>query len=123
MKQYNMGKVIDITGQRFGRLVALEMVGRNSAMNVLWRCKCDCGNETTVSGSSLRKGVTKSCGCYKSESVIANNIRRSTGKCVNYEVPPDIAMNTPIDKDAFYDWWMFGEKEISNEKWFKALVV
>lgn len=55
---------IDIVGQRFGRLVVLEDTGRRATDgNVLWSCRCDCGVCSTVDGSSLRKGNTRSCGC------------------------------------------------------------
>ena len=53
----------DITGKRFGILTALHPTSsRNSAEQIMWRCKCDCGRELDVSGSSLRTGHTKSCG-------------------------------------------------------------
>jgi hypothetical protein len=50
------------------RLVALEHVGKNKHNSALWRCLCDCGNETTVPASNLQGGVTKSCGCLNVES-------------------------------------------------------
>ena len=55
---------LDLTNQRFGRLIALKDVGRDKKKSVLWLCTCDCGNETTVNADSLRSGNTKSCGCY-----------------------------------------------------------
>lgn len=55
---------LDLTGQRFGRLLALEDVGRDKKQSVLWMCTCDCGNKITVNADSLRSGNTKSCGCY-----------------------------------------------------------
>lgn len=59
---------IDITGERFGRLTALERAGRNPKNgNVLWRCKCDCGNSVIVDGSLLRRKITRSCGCLRRE--------------------------------------------------------
>ena len=57
----------DLTGQKFGRLTAIEFRGTNKSGNALWLCKCDCGNETVVRGGSLKNGHTKSCGCLKSE--------------------------------------------------------
>lgn len=57
-----MGNYTDITGQRFGRLVALEYVGHS-----MWRCKCDCGTEKNVEYYALHKGYTLSCGCYHRE--------------------------------------------------------
>lgn len=54
---------IDITGQKFGRLTAIEHAGRNKNRNTLWLCKCECGNECKVEAYRLRNGHTKSCGC------------------------------------------------------------
>ena len=63
-----MSKLIDITGQRFGRLVVVKKVpAKNGSTNARWLCKCDCGNETTVLGIVLRKGESQSCGCYRSD--------------------------------------------------------
>ena len=43
-----MTKPLDITGQRFGRLTAIERVGHNNNGHSLWKCLCDCGNEKVV---------------------------------------------------------------------------
>ncbi len=57
------GKGKDITNQRFGKLTALYPTDkRTKEGNVVWHCICDCGNETDVGSSSLRKGNTQSCG-------------------------------------------------------------
>jgi len=53
----------DISGQRFGKLVAVERTGEKRHGCNLWRCKCDCGRETTVVTSALISGNTRSCGC------------------------------------------------------------
>lgn len=63
-----MGKVIDITGQRFGKLVAVEMAGVSNDNRTMWKCVCDCGNTTRSSGKDLRSGKTKSCGCARRET-------------------------------------------------------
>lgn len=63
-------KIRDLTGQRFGRLVALEQVQiRDSAgtSRSAWICLCDCGESGPVYAGSLTTGVTKSCGCYRRE--------------------------------------------------------
>lgn len=54
---------IDITGLRFGRLAVIADVGRTPENTVIWLCRCDCGNETTVRSSHLKSGHTISCGC------------------------------------------------------------
>lgn len=56
----------DLTGKRFGMLIAIERVGTRNTFS-LWRCKCDCGNETDVKSASLINGHTKSCGCFNSQ--------------------------------------------------------
>ena len=60
-----MGKKIDLTGHRFGKLVVICECGRSKNGKVLWKCRCDCGNECIVNGEYLRNGDTKSCGCLK----------------------------------------------------------
>lgn len=59
----------DITGQRFGRLIALGPVGRTSHSEIMWLCQCDCGQTTIVRAASLRK--TQSCGCLTREVAVA----------------------------------------------------
>jgi hypothetical protein len=62
-------KLVDRTGQRFGRLVVLEQAGRTASKKVLWKCKCDCGNETQTDSGSLVTGNTESCGCILKEAI------------------------------------------------------
>lgn len=62
-----MGKKLDLTGQKFDRLVVLKENGRTIWKTVLWECKCACGNITTVMSRNLISGSTRSCGCYKRE--------------------------------------------------------
>lgn len=54
---------IDLVGQRFGKLVALNSTNKRSGRSMIWTCKCDCGDYTEVSASNLSNGHTKSCGC------------------------------------------------------------
>jgi len=63
-----MSKLIDLTGERFGRLTVIEKApSQPRKTNAFWRCRCDCGNEVTVLGIVLRKGESKSCGCFRSD--------------------------------------------------------
>lgn len=58
------GKPIDITGQRFGLLVAIRPIDeRSSNGSVIWECQCDCGNITHVPLGQLTRKHTLSCGC------------------------------------------------------------
>lgn len=59
-----MRKTKDLTGQRFGKLVAERWLGIEKHKSV-WRCRCDCGSMTKVTAGALASGNTKSCGCMK----------------------------------------------------------
>lgn len=62
-----MPKFVDLTGNRYGKLVALERA-KNRGKHTMWKCKCDCGNYTITGANELKQGTTKSCGCLKFES-------------------------------------------------------
>lgn len=55
----------NITGQRFNKLVALSLAGRDAHGNATWLCQCDCGNTKIIVGMNLRKKMTTSCGCVQ----------------------------------------------------------
>jgi hypothetical protein len=61
-----MGAVKNIAGEQFGRLLVLRRDGSRYGQ-AAWACRCACGNEFSVSGSSLRTGATRSCGCLNNE--------------------------------------------------------
>ena len=61
-----MGKFIDLTGQKFGRLTVLERDTTRKG-GVYWFCRCECGNVKCVRSNHLRSGYVKSCGCYQKE--------------------------------------------------------
>ena len=72
-----MGKLIDLTGQKFGRLTVTNRSNRPNPKVVYWDCVCECGNKTTVVSADLRSGHIKSCGCYNRDLVTARNIERT----------------------------------------------
>lgn len=61
--------LIDLTGKRFGRLAVLNRATNDHGRPARWNCLCDCGNKTTVVGTHLRRGESKSCGCLQKELV------------------------------------------------------
>ena len=69
--------VRDMTGQHFGRWTVLSRAGSNKFRAALWNCKCACGNTGVVSGATLRRGDSLSCGCLKMEHLIID--RNLTG--------------------------------------------
>src|SRR5579863_3527173 len=60
-----MGYPVDISGRRFGRLIALHPVDRNKSGNWRWLCLCDCGNRRTAATVHLRTKAITSCGCTR----------------------------------------------------------
>ena len=64
---------IDITGQRFGRLMAISPAYSKPEVGVYWSCLCDCGKYTIVPTGRLRCGMTKSCGCLRLEKFLERN--------------------------------------------------
>ena len=75
-----MARALDITGKRFGMLVAIEPTKGRRDNSVIWKCKCDCGNVTYVSSGNIVGGKVKSCGCLQKEKNIEklNEIRNDT---------------------------------------------
>ena len=70
-----MGKFIDLTGQKFGRLTVISRAENDKTNHVRWFCECDCGITTIVKAQSLRSGATQSCGCYNKEVVRQNGTK------------------------------------------------
>lgn len=68
---------IDLTGQRFGRLVVFEWAGHSGRhrMNT-WRCRCDCGGERQATSSELRGDSARSCGCLSRNGLKCETPRR-----------------------------------------------
>lgn len=65
-----MGKMIDLTGEKFGRLTVLKLAEKpkdSKSTSKFWLCKCECGTEKVISSNVLRQGKAKSCGCLNYE--------------------------------------------------------
>lgn len=65
----------DLSGKKFGRLTVVSRAENAKDGHAQWNCICDCGNETTVIGSMLKSGATKSCGCLAKEKVTKHGLR------------------------------------------------
>lgn len=74
-----MGKFIDLSGQRFGRLTVIRRA-ENKRGRVAWLCRCDCGANTIASADKLRSGHTQSCGCiHKKQLTLRNTVHNGCG--------------------------------------------
>lgn len=95
-----MPKKADMTGRVIGRLLVIEECGRDAHRHTLWRCRCECGNEVIVSGDSLRRGCTTSCGCYKRERVVEANTTHGMCKTRLYYVWKSMLKRVGVIKGA-----------------------
>jgi hypothetical protein len=100
-----MSHPINITGQRFGRLVAVRRSGSNKYGQALWFCRCACGKSKTTEASRLRAGVVLSCGCFKNDG--HHNFRHG-----------HIKAHTP--SRTYHSWQsMLGRCNIPNKRSYK----
>lgn len=102
-KLVSQSKIIDLTGQRFGRLVALERVGKNNHGVSLWKCKCDCGNECIVSQSGLHSWKTQSCGCLHKETF--NGYKHGYSKTRIYKIWCAMRDRCAREKSSVYKYY------------------
>lgn len=82
-EQYYMTKMIDLTGQRFGRLTVVRRAENTKRGQAAWLCRCECGGECVVPSVNLRRGKTRSCGCLHRElqkRPVANLVGRKFGR-------------------------------------------
>ena len=98
-----MPTLIDMAGQRFGRLTVLGYVGKTKDRKSLWRCVCDCGRETVTMGRHMRSGHSNSCGCYAKDRV------RET-KTVHGHKPK-------AGKSPTYATWLCMVQRCTRENW------
>lgn len=122
-----ISRLIDLTGKRYGRLI---VIGRNISTGrkeTMWDCKCDCGNIVTVLGSSLKRKMTKSCGCLHRDIVIATKRKTCKYDLDSYDYGVGWTTNTGIefyfDKEDFdtikdYCWYENDQGYICSREHF-----
>lgn len=79
--------MIDLTGKKFDRLIALYPTeNRNSNGSICWHCRCECGKEVEVPAEGLMYGNNKSCGCLKEQmrKNMNDQFHRIDGTCVEW---------------------------------------
>ena len=74
---------IDISGNRYGRLVAINPIRKNNG--IYWVCKCDCGNTTEVLPQHLNRGLIRSCGCLRKDVSSKKNKKHGMSKTRIYK--------------------------------------
>jgi len=106
------GKLIDLTGRKFGRLSVIGRHPQNAKnKSPMWECVCGCGSETIVSGTHLRGGHTQSCGCKGREALAGRSCTHKMSKSVEHNTWSKIKArcHNPTDKCFRY----YGARGIS----------
>ncbi len=128
-------RAYDLAGQRFGKLVVLERAGLSSRKSVLWRCRCDCGNECLQISNILVKNRIVGCGCGQGNPTHGHT--RRNGKTTGSRSSPTFISWTAMlsrcnaPSNASYgshgargvvvcDRWQFGENGVSGFECFLA---
>ena len=125
LEQYRgVGTTLDLKNKKFGLLTALEpTTQRSSSGYVIWRCLCECGNETFSSSAVLKRGDCCSCGCLKSkgEQIISSLLKINNIKFEKEKTFKDLVN---IETKNFYRFDFFVENkyiiEFDGEQHFKA---
>ena len=96
----------NLTGRKFGRLTVLEYVPGSK-----YRCRCECGNLSTVHTHSLKKGLTKSCGCVRREVAATKATKHSGADDPLYHVLN--AMHQRCENPKSKDFRWYGAKGVT----------
>jgi hypothetical protein len=109
-----MGRLIDLTGQRFGRLTVL--CRDNDISPIYWRCQCDCGKSKTILGTSIRDGRARSCGCLIAEA--AKSRMTKHGKSEISEYRSWESMKNRCFRKTYHSYQRYGGRGITVcEQW------
>lgn len=119
-----MGKVRQsknkLKGLSFGRLTVIEETAKRGAGQVVWLCRCECGNEVEVRSGNLRSGNTKSCGCFHRDK--AREAKLTHGRTANLDRPVEylawwsMIARCKYESSSSYQW--YGAKGIKVcEQW------
>lgn len=78
-------RIKDLTGQKFGKLTAVEFSYKDGGNNAMWKFKCDCGNDIVIRGSEVSRGATNSCGCLKAINSKLSNTKHNLARSKVYK--------------------------------------
>jgi hypothetical protein len=77
----------DLTGQRFCRLLVISRaVGYGARWRVYWNCVCDCGGVSVVTSDNLKRGNSKSCGCYRAQRRVESHTSHGMRRTSEYSI-------------------------------------
>lgn len=105
-----MKTIIDITGNKYGRLTAIKESYKTKS-DTYWLCKCDCGNYKNVRKCNLTGNVTFSCGCLQKEAV--SKVLKTHGKSKTKIYKVWASMNQRCTNESYSEYKCYGGKGIS----------
>lgn len=95
----SMMPALDLTGQRFGRLVAIRRIGTRRTF-ALWVCACDCGAAHEVTSHGLRQGLVRSCGCLRRDHAASvSHLASAARRLQRQETPTYTAAHKRLRRD------------------------
>lgn len=77
-----MSKTINEIGNKYGKLTVIQEVKMLNKSGAYWECQCECGNKIIVRGADLRRGHTKSCGCFQKEKTSKASTKNLIGQTI-----------------------------------------
>lgn len=114
-----------LVGERFGRLTVISLTDKRVGKDRVWQCKCDCGTVKDIAGRNLKRGFSKSCGCYKQEVFLDMATTHGKSGSKLYHIRKGMIRRTTVPEDeryAYYgakgvkvcDEWLDEEKGLDN---------
>lgn len=111
-----MPKFIDLSGQRFGKLVVLERAENSNDGTTRFLCQCDCGNIKIIRSKHLKSGAIRDCGCEKSKRTRIKNLTHGGSGTRLYNIW--IKMRDRCKNPHSADWYDYGGRGITvYDKW------
>lgn len=95
----------NLIGLKFGKLLVIEkdedyIRPCDKKKRKKYKCLCDCGNFVSVLGSSLSRGVSKSCGCLRGKNLLTHGFS---------------------NKEKLYSTWKNMKQRCGNNKYYKKI--
>lgn len=106
-----------VTGDRFGRLTAEFIAGRRTGQGSVWQFRCDCGSVKNIAAVSVKRGLTKSCGCLRRE-IAGGKSTHGKSKTREYRIWSGIKLR--CEDPRYSNWERYGGRGIKVcKRWLK----
>lgn len=111
-----MKKTVDLSGEKFGRLLVIEKAYKKK--DWYYTCKCDCGTEKVIRGADMKGGKINSCGCLAREIIIERNFKHGLSNTRLNSIWRDMRRRCSNPNTQGYKW--YGARGIKVcEEWNK----